>query len=111
MRSAPRAPPLHNIHKESNMPSYTVRTPIRKDGEDYAPGEKIDLSEKQAAAIAHAVEPARESKASASAAAGAGVDVNKMTKQQIVDFAKDKLGLTLDVNSTKEELIAAISAK
>jgi hypothetical protein len=30
------------------MPSYKVKSPVRKDGTDFAPGETIDLSVKEA---------------------------------------------------------------
>jgi hypothetical protein len=33
------------------MPSYKVKTPVRKDGTDYAPGEAIQLSVKEANAM------------------------------------------------------------
>jgi hypothetical protein len=38
------------------MATFKVKTPIRKDGTDYAPGSKIELSEKEAASIPHALE-------------------------------------------------------
>lgn len=44
------------------MPSYKVKTPIRHDGKDYAPGDSIDLAAKEAKAIPHAVELIREAK-------------------------------------------------
>jgi hypothetical protein len=33
------------------MPKFKVNTPVRHDGEDYAPGDTIDLTKKQADAI------------------------------------------------------------
>jgi uncharacterized protein YgbK (DUF1537 family) len=87
--------------------SFKVKTPIRKDGEDYAPGEIIQLSAKEAATMPHAVEALPEAKPAASTAP----DLSKMTKQQLVEYAQEKLGLTLDVNSTKDELLAAIAEK
>jgi hypothetical protein len=33
------------------MPTYKVKTPVRKDGTDFAPGETIELSVKEAKAI------------------------------------------------------------
>lgn len=33
------------------MPSYKVKTPVRKDGTDFAPGETIELSVKDAKAM------------------------------------------------------------
>jgi len=47
------------------MPTYIVKSPIRHDGEDYAPGEQIDLSAKQAQAMPWAVAPAKKEAAPA----------------------------------------------
>jgi hypothetical protein len=42
-------------------PTHRVRTPVRHDGEDYAPGETITLDEEQAAAIgSDVVQPLRQ---------------------------------------------------
>ncbi|HKV94888.1 MAG TPA: hypothetical protein VJW20_20250 [Candidatus Angelobacter sp.] len=38
------------------MPTFKVKTPLRHDGKDYAPGDTVDLSAKEAKAISHAVE-------------------------------------------------------
>jgi hypothetical protein len=87
--------------------NFKVKTPIRKDGQDYAPGEIIQLSAKEAAAMPHAVDPAPDAKSVATTAP----DLSKMTKQQLVDHAQEKLGIALDLNSTKDELLAAIAEK
>lgn len=39
------------------MAKYRVKTPICKDGSDFAPGSQIELSAEQAAAMPWAVEP------------------------------------------------------
>lgn len=49
------------------MPSYIVKTPIRHDGENYAPGERIDLSVKEAEAMPWAVAPAKKEEKAAAA--------------------------------------------
>ncbi len=40
------------------MPKFKVLSPIKHDGEEYAPGETIELTAKQAAAMPWAVTPA-----------------------------------------------------
>lgn len=42
------------------MSRYLVKTPINHDGEQYQPGETIELEPEQAAAMPWAVEPAEE---------------------------------------------------
>jgi hypothetical protein len=42
-------------------PTHKVKTPVRHDGDDYAPGETITLTEEQAAAMGNdVVEPIRD---------------------------------------------------
>jgi hypothetical protein len=45
-------------------PTHRVKTPVRHDGDDYAPGETITLEEEQAAAMGNdVVEPLRSKEA------------------------------------------------
>ena len=47
------------------MPKFSVKTPVRLDGDDYAPGESIELTAKQAAAMGEdVVTPIIETKTS-----------------------------------------------
>ena len=85
------------------MPKYTVKTPIRHDGEDYAPGEIIELAAKEAKDIPHAVEFL------SSPAGNSGEDLTKLTKAQLVELAATKFNLTLDINLSKDELLAAVT--
>lgn len=39
------------------MPKYLVKSPLRHDGQDYEPGETVDLTKKQAEAMPATVEP------------------------------------------------------
>jgi hypothetical protein len=39
------------------MPRFKVLTPLKFDGDLYEPGEMVEMSEKQAAAIPHCVQP------------------------------------------------------
>ncbi|MBZ5533087.1 MAG: hypothetical protein LAO20_16780 [Acidobacteriia bacterium] len=92
------------------MPKFSVKTPVRLDGDDYAPGESIELTAKQAAAMGEdVVTPIIETKTSG--ANGNGPDLAKLTKQELVNFAKDTLGLELDMALTKDEMLAAIETK
>jgi hypothetical protein len=90
------------------MPSYKVKSPVRKDGTDFAPGETIDLSVKEAKEmgpdVVERVELGKESTSN-----GNGSDISKMTKAQLIEFAAAKFNLTLDVTQSKDELIAAVA--
>jgi hypothetical protein len=86
------------------MPKYRVKTPIRHDGEDFGPGDTIELTQRQAEAIgADTLEPINEPKGTD--------DLTKLTKVDLVAFAAKQFGLQLDPASTKDDMLAAIAAK
>ncbi len=94
------------------MPKYKVNWPIKglvKPGETLKPGQIITLDE---AAARRSLEVGSLSacndnpKPSGAPAA----DLSGMSKTQLVEYGQEKLGLTLDVNKKKDELLAAIAA-
>jgi len=46
------------------MPKYTVTSPLRHNAEEFAPGDTVEMSAKEAKLIPHAVELIKEAKSS-----------------------------------------------
>lgn len=68
------------------------------------------LVEVNAAKPAPAEIPPQTETAEASAPAEQPVDLSTMTKAELVEYAQATLGLALDINRKKDELLAAIAA-
>lgn len=107
--------------KGETMTKYRVNWPIKglvPDKKYLLPGDTVELDEDEAA---RSVEVGSLTLMKPGAAPGAGtpqgtggqadapVDISQMNKSQLVDYAQKALGLTLDINLSKKNLLAAIA--
>ncbi len=91
------------------MNTYVANWQIQglKDSPDLQPGETIELDEETAAPLVKggSLLPLEEA---GPTDPDPNVDLSAMTKAQLVQYAKEKLELELDINEKKDTLLAAI---
>jgi len=84
---------------------HVVLTPLRHNGQDYAPGATVDLETKDAEGLlASGVVQTLE----ALKAAEGVPTLGDMTKAKIVQYATDTYGVELDPGDTKATLLKAV---
>ena len=90
------------------MAKFEVIHPIRHDGKHHDRGASIELGTKDALPLVKAgvVKPVD----SVARPASDPIDFESFTKQQLVDYAQVKHGVTLSLSTAKSELVEAVIA-
>src|ERR1700761_2189619 len=91
--------------------TFDVLSALRHNGKRYKSGDQVDLTDTEALEVVGlgVVTLANDQSNAPDANDGSSsVDLNKMSKAQIVEHAKDEHGLDLDVELKKPDLIAKV---